>query len=68
MRGDKQDNMVESDDYADPHHGIPVFSLYGENRRPRDDMMQTFERFSQTGPCENRSKDAALLYWDIRPQ
>ena len=33
MRGDKQDNMVESEDYVDPLHGIPVHSLYGETRR-----------------------------------
>ena len=34
LRGDKQDNMVESPDFTDPVHGIPVFSLYGEVRRP----------------------------------
>ena len=28
LRGDKQDNMVESDDFTDPVHQIPVFSLY----------------------------------------
>src|SRR3954465_1576564 len=43
LRGDKQDNMVESPDFADPIHGIPVFSLYGEVRRPTDAMMQSFE-------------------------
>jgi uncharacterized protein YbbC (DUF1343 family) len=43
LRGDKQDNMVESPDYVDPVHGIPVFSLYGEVRRPTDAMMQTFD-------------------------
>jgi uncharacterized protein YbbC (DUF1343 family) len=43
LRGDKQDNMVESPDYADPVHGIPVFSLYGAVRRPTDAMMQTFD-------------------------
>ncbi|HKT16375.1 MAG TPA: exo-beta-N-acetylmuramidase NamZ domain-containing protein, partial [Allosphingosinicella sp.] len=32
LRGDKQDNMIESPDYHDPLHGIPVFSLYGEVR------------------------------------
>ncbi|MFN0315883.1 MAG: exo-beta-N-acetylmuramidase NamZ domain-containing protein, partial [Burkholderiales bacterium] len=30
LRGDKQDNMVESPDFSDPALGIPVFSLYGE--------------------------------------
>jgi uncharacterized protein YbbC (DUF1343 family) len=39
MRGDKQDNMIESDDYADPVHGIPVISLYGEHRFPTQAML-----------------------------
>ncbi|MCP4329912.1 MAG: DUF1343 domain-containing protein [Alphaproteobacteria bacterium] len=43
MRGDKQDNMIESPDYKDPRHGIPVFSLYGEVRRPSDEMMRSFD-------------------------
>jgi len=43
LRGDKQDNMIESPDFKDPVHGIPVFSLYGEVRRPTDAMMQTFD-------------------------
>ena len=43
LRGDKQDNMVESPDFLDPQHGIPVFSLYGEVRRPTDAMMATFD-------------------------
>ena len=34
LRGDKQDNMVESPDFNDPAHGIPVFSLYGHVRSP----------------------------------
>jgi uncharacterized protein YbbC (DUF1343 family) len=43
LRGDKQDNMVESPDFVDPVHGIPVFSLYGEVRRPTDAMMDSFD-------------------------
>ena len=43
LRGDKQDNMIESPDYVDPVHGIPVFSLYGEVRRPTDAMMESFD-------------------------
>ncbi|HEY5791514.1 MAG TPA: DUF1343 domain-containing protein [Gammaproteobacteria bacterium] len=43
LRGDKQDNMVESPDYADPLHGIPVFSLYGEVRRPTAAMLDSFD-------------------------
>ena len=43
LRGDKQDNMVESADFHDPAHGIPVFSLYGEVRRPTATMMDSFD-------------------------
>ena len=43
LRGDKQDNMIESGDFNDPVHGIPVFSLYGKIRRPTDAMMDTFD-------------------------
>jgi uncharacterized protein YbbC (DUF1343 family) len=43
LRGDKQDNMVESADFVDPVHRIPVFSLYGEVRRPTPAMMESFE-------------------------
>ena len=37
--------MVESPDYTDPNYGIPVFSLYGEVRRPSGQMMGTFDMF-----------------------
>ena len=43
LRGDKQDNMVESDDFTDPVHQIPVFSLYGDVRRPTGQSMGTFD-------------------------
>ena len=43
LRGDKQDNMMESSDFIDPAHGIPVFSLYGEVRRPTEAMMDSFD-------------------------
>lgn len=41
LRGDKQDNMMESPDFTDPVHSIPVFSLYGEVRRPTGQSMGT---------------------------
>ena len=43
VRGDLQDNMMESPDYTDPTYGIPVFSLYGEVRRPTSQSMGTFD-------------------------
>jgi uncharacterized protein YbbC (DUF1343 family) len=43
LRGDKQDNMMESPDFIDPVHEIPVFSLYGDVRRPSGQSMSTFD-------------------------
>lgn len=43
LRGDKQYNMIESPDYTDPVHHIPVFSLYGTVRRPTAAMMDSFD-------------------------
>jgi uncharacterized protein YbbC (DUF1343 family) len=43
LRGDKQDNMVESPDFTDPAHRIPAFSLYGAVRRPTAQMMASFD-------------------------
>ncbi len=43
LRGDKQDNMIESPNFSDPIHGIPIFSLYGEVRRPTAAMMDSFD-------------------------
>jgi uncharacterized protein YbbC (DUF1343 family) len=43
LRGDKQDNMMESPDCHDPVLGIPVFSLYGKVRQPTQTMMDSFD-------------------------
>ncbi|MFA5968974.1 MAG: DUF1343 domain-containing protein [Sphingomonas sp.] len=43
VRGDLQDNMMESPDFTDPVYGIPVFSLYGDVRRPTGQSMGTFD-------------------------
>lgn len=45
LKGDKQDNMVETADETDPRYGIPIFSLYGEVRRPTGQMMSTADVF-----------------------
>ena len=45
LKGDKQDNMVETPDELDPLYGIPVFSLYGQVRRPTAAMMDTADVF-----------------------
>jgi len=38
-RGEKQDNMIESDFYLDPGTGLPVHSLYGATRWPTEEML-----------------------------
>ena len=43
VRGDLQDNMMESPDFTDPVYSMPVFSLYGEVRRPTGQSMGTFD-------------------------
>ena len=43
LRGDKQDNMIESPHFTDAVRRIPVFSLYGDVRRPTAAMMDTFD-------------------------
>ncbi|GAA4038026.1 exo-beta-N-acetylmuramidase NamZ family protein [Parerythrobacter jejuensis] len=45
LKGDKQDNMVETADETDPVYGIPIFSLYGEVRRPSGQMMSSADVF-----------------------
>lgn len=43
IKGEKQDNMVESEDYLHPQYHIPIYSLYGQVRRPSKDMMKSFD-------------------------
>ncbi len=43
IRGEKQDNMVESDDFTDPASGLPVFSLYGTSRVPNQKILQQID-------------------------
>ena len=45
LKGDKQDNMVETADETDPQYGIPIFSLYGDVRRPSGQMMTSADVF-----------------------
>jgi uncharacterized protein YbbC (DUF1343 family) len=42
-RGEKQDNMIESDFYRDPDTGLPVHSLYGATRWPTEEMMHELD-------------------------
>jgi len=42
-RGDKQDNMIESEFYTDPRTGLPVHSLYGKTRHPTEEMLHDID-------------------------
>ena len=41
--GEKQDNMIESDDAEDAALGIQIFSLYGKTRRLTKEMIDSFD-------------------------
>ncbi|MCW5208852.1 DUF1343 domain-containing protein, partial [Desulfobulbus sp. US1] len=40
---EKQDNMIESDHATDAASGLPLFSLYGETRKPTGTMFEHFD-------------------------
>jgi uncharacterized protein YbbC (DUF1343 family) len=39
IRGETQDNMIEWQGFVDPRTGVPVYSLYGDVRRPTAEML-----------------------------
>ncbi|HBE81994.1 MAG TPA: DUF1343 domain-containing protein [Pyrinomonadaceae bacterium] len=39
IRGDVQDNMIETDHTVDKRTGLPIYSLYSETREPTDKML-----------------------------
>ena len=39
IRGDVQDNMIETDHVVDPHTGLWIYSLYSETREPTEKML-----------------------------
>jgi uncharacterized protein YbbC (DUF1343 family) len=43
VKGEKQDNMIESDDFIHPEFNIPIYSLYGKVRIPSPKMMESFD-------------------------
>ena len=43
IRGDVQDNMIETGHSVDRKTGLPVHSLYSETREPTDEMLQDID-------------------------
>src|SRR5438477_5754659 len=40
IRGDVQDNMIETDHAIDRKTGLPIYSLYSETREPTEEMLR----------------------------
>src|ERR1041385_3406009 len=40
IRGDVQDNMIETDHARDRRTGLPIYSLYSETREPTEEMLK----------------------------
>ncbi len=65
ITGDKQYNMDESEDFIDPKYNIPIYSLYGEHRRPTAKMMESFDVLLfdlQDVGCRIYTYVASLIY------
>ena len=43
IRGDVQDNMIETDHVVDPHTGLWIYSLYSETREPTEKMLENVD-------------------------
>ena len=43
IRGDVQDNMIETDHVVDPHTGLWIYSLYSETREPTEQMLENVD-------------------------
>ncbi|MBG0859192.1 MAG: DUF1343 domain-containing protein [Bacteroidales bacterium] len=43
LSGQTQDNMIEWEGHLHPVYNIPVFSLYGKNRKPTDAMLNEID-------------------------
>jgi uncharacterized protein YbbC (DUF1343 family) len=43
IRGDVQDNMIETDHTVDKRTGLPIYSLYSETREPTDAMLENVD-------------------------
>ena len=39
IRGETQDDMIEWQSFRDRHTGLPAYSLYGETRKPTEEML-----------------------------
>lgn len=43
IRGDVQDNMIETDHATDRETGLPIYSLYSETREPTENMLRDLD-------------------------
>lgn len=45
IRGEKQDNMIESQDFVDPRFNLPIISLYSDTREPKEAHLSLIDAF-----------------------
>jgi uncharacterized protein YbbC (DUF1343 family) len=43
IRGETQDNMIEWEGFRDKNTGMPIFSLYGQTRKPYPEMLEEID-------------------------
>lgn len=43
LRGETQDNMIESESFEDPKRDLPVYSLYSHTRKPEPSMLKDID-------------------------
>ena len=43
IRGDVQDNMIETEHAVDSRNGLPIYSLYSETREPTEKMLENVD-------------------------
>ena len=43
IRGDVQDNMIETEHATDSRTGLPIYSLYSETREPTEEMLKNLD-------------------------
>lgn len=75
---EKQDNMVESSHDTHPGLGVPIYSLYGQTRRPTPDMFsgldvllidlvdvgcRVYTFFTTTAACLEEAAQAGAAVW-----
>jgi len=63
IRGDVQDNMVETEHATDRETGLPIYSLYSETREPTESMMRDIDVivFDKPATCWKKARSLSSV-------